>query len=764
MTDESPPPSTPDPEPNPNPSPLIHPRRVSFEHGLLPIQKLVFTDPIQTLAPVKQKLTESASNNRVGSAAIADVLQISGDHARLVLETLGSVLHSESDPLVGAKPEEVDSVGADLRDLVLFLYIQSYKKLLPRTHKDSAAVADVWPSTSAFDGNSRRFMPSQADDEAHQLSYLQKHVSNIVSLLADPVEGEGEESLVLSMEAFEHLGFLVQFGDKGSDVVNCHDSVIYLLAPLRYATVHGCSDTTIVLGAVGKALRVEHCERVHVIAASKRVCIANCRECVFFLGVNQRPLIVGDNHKLQVAPYNTYYSHLEEHMSEVGVEPTINKWDKPLALGAVDPHDSLSHPAGVADAQAESAACVDPDQFINFLIPNWFSGEEIGSTKDNPFPLPDAYMAAQQRNLKNLEETRQSLRETPLEENRKKELSSALHVYFKDWLYGNSTVYKVINNEEINPSGRCLIPVESSIDHFGILLPINKYSLLFLRLSRPLCPAPSGMADSTRSLTGLGGEASKHEEEEEENDDYMGDLSQFIPPELTQKSKRKESEKKTVAVEPSRKKLKNLPWHERRRLEKERKQIEEDAQTLARIEDTPIGESNVGFKLLKQMGYKPGSALGKQGSGRAEPVTMDIRRSRAGVGREDPHKEKKKREEVEAENEKRKVEEMLEDFGDRQKSQWRNKRVVINFKKAKAALDQLENVEVVVPEKKKEEDEDGKVGDEEEEEEEVITEEDLEEVLMKLRDEHRYCPFCGFQYETSEALLSNCPGVNEDDH
>lgn len=55
-------------------------------------------------------------------------------------------------------------------------------------------------------------------------------------------------------------------------------------------------------------------------------------------------------------------------MSEVGVEPTINKWDKPLALGAVDPHDSLSHPAGVADAQAESAASVDPDQFVNFLV------------------------------------------------------------------------------------------------------------------------------------------------------------------------------------------------------------------------------------------------------------------------------------------------------------------------------------------------------------------------------------------------------------
>jgi len=46
---------------------------------------------------------------------------------------------------------------------------------------------------------------------------------------------------------------------------------------------------------------VEHCERVQIIAASKRICIANCRECIFYLGVNHQPLIVGDNHKLQVS-------------------------------------------------------------------------------------------------------------------------------------------------------------------------------------------------------------------------------------------------------------------------------------------------------------------------------------------------------------------------------------------------------------------------------------------------------------------------------
>ncbi|KAK4799882.1 hypothetical protein SAY86_025247 [Trapa natans] len=219
-------------------------------------------------------------------------------------------------------------------------------------------------------------------------------------------------------------------------VLNCHDSAIYILAPLRYATVYGCSDATIVLGAVGKVVRIEHCERVHIIVAAKRVCIANCRECMLFLGVNQPPLIVGDNHKLQVAPYNTFYSQLEEHLAEVGIEANINQWDKPITLGVVDPHDSLSHPAGVSDAQAESATSLDPDLFTSFLIPDWFGGEHTGSTNENPFPLPNAYLESQQRNKNNLEEIKQALGNAPLADTRKRELSNALHVYFKDWLYG----------------------------------------------------------------------------------------------------------------------------------------------------------------------------------------------------------------------------------------------------------------------------------------------------------------------------------------
>lgn len=175
---------------------------------------------------------------------------------------------------------------------------------------------------------------------------------------------------------------------------------------------------------------------------------------------------------------------------------------------------------------------------------------------------------------------------------------------------------------------------------------------------------------------------------------------------------------KHPTVQPSSKKnSKVLNWQERRKLERERKQREEDERTMASIE-APISESNIGFKLLKQMGYKPGSALGKEGSGRAEPVGLEIRRSRAGIGREDPHKEKRKMEEMWVESKRRKEELMREEFGYRQKEQWRSKRVVVNFHKAKAALDQLENREVLEVEKNEDEE-----GEQEEEEEEVITEE-----------------------------------------
>lgn len=80
-------------------------------------------------------------------------------------------------------------------------------------------------------------------------------------------------------------------------------------------------------------------------------------------------------------------------------------------------------------------------------------------------------------------------------------------------------------------------------------------------------------------------------------------------------------------------------------------------------------------------------------------------------------------------------------------------------RKAEAALAQLENREVEPPAPDGEEKENG-----EEDEEEVITEEGLQIILDKLRDQHLYCLYCGCKYESREALANECPGPNEEDH
>ena len=135
------------------PKVYLHPRREAFEHGLLPIPKLIFTDGLQSLSHIKSDILSSTPNHRVNSETLSRVLQIPPDHSRLLIETTSVVLHRDSDPLLKATtPQEMDKAGVNVFDLLLFLYIQNYKRLLPKSHKDSAAVADVWPSTSAFDG------------------------------------------------------------------------------------------------------------------------------------------------------------------------------------------------------------------------------------------------------------------------------------------------------------------------------------------------------------------------------------------------------------------------------------------------------------------------------------------------------------------------------------------------------------------------------------------------------------------------------------
>lgn len=605
--------------------PWLHVRRKAFEFGLLPLPILAHSDVVTGFRNLRVKLLQQAppistwslSNNssasytapasggrkRVATAGIAAALEITESHAHLVLDTLASVLNEAGGfvhCLATTPVTEIDSVGADVEDLLIFLYIQTYRRVPSRPHRGAADVADVWPSTSAIDGFlpalspmqvrsstvSWRSMPSQAEEEVNQLAYVQKHLPNLLNLLAETTEEEENSNKVITAEQFEHLGLLLKAKNPGNEPVHlrqaapffansdpdmpaapvpvaqvlewvqqhicaassfsnwtpvckekvvkdgalwespsskaadvtmadataipgsptsfnaqtilvpngilhlskdwrpegmtfvdgvmkasvlkregdikgetvklsrCHDSVVYVLAPLKYVSVFGCSDSIIVLGAVGKAVRVEHCERIQLIVPSARITIANCRECVFYLGVNQRPLFTGDNHNLQVAPYNTFYPNLEAHLAQVGVDATVNRWDRILSLGTVDLHDAFLHPAGSAEVHAAGATQLPPEKFVTFSVPRWneADSEQQLLTRANPFLLPKPYLLAQQHRCKAAENLKQNLKNTPLEEGKKRELISAIHGHFRDWLFVSGNIRQIYDLQALDRS------------------------------------------------------------------------------------------------------------------------------------------------------------------------------------------------------------------------------------------------------------------------------------------------------------------------
>ncbi len=54
-----------------------------------------------------------------------------------------------------------------------------------------------------------------------------------------------------------------------------------------------------VLGAVGRVVRMERCERVQLITAAARLIVSSCHDCILYLGVNHAPLLIGDNRFIQ---------------------------------------------------------------------------------------------------------------------------------------------------------------------------------------------------------------------------------------------------------------------------------------------------------------------------------------------------------------------------------------------------------------------------------------------------------------------------------
>lgn len=465
-------------------------RREVFEYGVLPLSPLLkhLTSPA-ALAPIQQRLLalprlpcSPAPHHVVDVAAAAEAIGLSHPDALLLTDTLASVAPDAA----LSTPE-----GVDAHWLLLFLFVQTY--LRPHAQSQVRETGEVWPG----DGRGGRLPATKhsSSDDARQLAFVRRHLAAVLSLARDQAGAGGElgpaefdrlELLFstggsalsgvvplfagaprlpaatlerwlganlappgqdevgrmpvddLCVEGLSKGTVVKREGDVGSGTVrimNCHDSVVYVLAPVRFVAVVGCTDCTIFIGAVGQAMRVEHCERVNVVVSCVRIQLRSCRDSDFYLGVNRSPLLLGDNRNLQLAPYNTFYDSLSENMAAAGVLPSPNLWDKPATLA----------PAQAPKDGHTVAVPLPPERYLPFIVPFRCLAPSAApaGTQANPFLVPHAYAVALDRTMTNVSRLRTAVRDAKLDDTRRHELQATIQAYFKEWLMVSGNMRQV---------------------------------------------------------------------------------------------------------------------------------------------------------------------------------------------------------------------------------------------------------------------------------------------------------------------------------
>ncbi|XP_060942815.1 G patch domain-containing protein 11-like [Limanda limanda] len=266
----------------------------------------------------------------------------------------------------------------------------------------------------------------------------------------------------------------------------------------------------------------------------------------------------------------------------------------------------------------------------------------------------------------------------------------------------------------------------------------------------------------------------------DEEEDYMSDAfltkMQDVKPGVSMVKRVKEAMKRETQIKENN--IKN----------RQKTYKEQETESREAALESSISNNNRGFALLQKMGYKAGQGLGKQGAGRVDPISINLKTDRGGIGMEEV-KKRKAEEELEHYRQKVRVKQQnetksLEDFRSRVRTEREERKIEGDLRKSQRACEQLDSQKTItvpredwywpIADADDKEDADDEEEEEEEEEEEKKEEEEeiveltsfdkLQILTSYLRGVHFYCIWCGTTYNDEDDLCSNCPGDTAADH
>lgn len=171
--------------------------------------------------------------------------------------------------------------------------------------------------------------------------------------------------------------------------------------------------------------------------------------------------------------------------------------------------------------------------------------------------------------------------------------------------------------------------------------------------------------------------------------------------------------------------------------------------------------------MLMKMGYKPGQGIGKTQSGVVEPIPVEVKSDRQGLGKAIKRKELHNHKNANAKTDNVDT----KDFRSRiaqEKTEQLQKRDLYKSQKVCQELDAKENVEEpdeswFWPQNKEEKTDDDESSDDEDDEP-LDDSEKLEILTRYLRKKYFYCIWCGTKFNDEDDLRDSCPGSTRNDH
>lgn len=171
----------------------------------------------------------------------------------------------------------------------------------------------------------------------------------------------------------------------------------------------------------------------------------------------------------------------------------------------------------------------------------------------------------------------------------------------------------------------------------------------------------------------------------------------------------------------------------------------------------------LGYEMIMKMGYKPGHGIGKTESGRTEPINLDIKLDRQGLGKQNERKGRKNKNNIFNDKLDNKS---MKDFRDRIAQKRKEQLLKTDLYKSQKICQKLDMQQEIIKPKEiwfwlPQDDENS---DSEKDDDFFAINEKLEILTKYLREKYFYCIWCGVAFLDEKDLVDNCPGNERNDH